>query len=62
MIHWFSFFIGAPVWGSLAVGLFILLLAVINRTPNRDPDPDVISIREWRTRKTYVDYEPKDAA
>ena len=48
--HWFSFMVGAPIWGSIAVALFAALLAASDRSQRR-LEPGVTSLSEYRLQK-----------
>ena len=51
--HWFSFMVGAPIWGSIAVALFAALLAASNRSQRAQSrlDPGITSLSEYRLQK-----------
>ena len=51
--HWFSFMVGAPIWGSIGIALFAALLAASNRSKQTQItlDPGVTSLSEYRLRR-----------
>ena len=51
--HWFSFMVGAPIWGSISIALFAALLAANNRSQRAQSrlEPGVTSLSEYRLLK-----------